>query len=54
METSFGYRTVEPGQKQPLVDDVFRKVAERYDLMNDIIHDKRLFCRYTTTLNIKV
>jgi demethylmenaquinone methyltransferase / 2-methoxy-6-polyprenyl-1,4-benzoquinol methylase len=37
METSFGYRTVEPGQKQPLVDDVFRKVAERYDLMNDIM-----------------
>lgn len=37
METSFGYRTVEKGQKQPLVDDVFRKVAERYDLMNDIM-----------------
>jgi demethylmenaquinone methyltransferase / 2-methoxy-6-polyprenyl-1,4-benzoquinol methylase len=37
METSFGYRTVDPGQKQPLVDDVFRKVAERYDLMNDIM-----------------
>jgi demethylmenaquinone methyltransferase / 2-methoxy-6-polyprenyl-1,4-benzoquinol methylase len=37
METSFGYRTVEAGQKQPLVDDVFRKVAERYDLMNDIM-----------------
>jgi demethylmenaquinone methyltransferase / 2-methoxy-6-polyprenyl-1,4-benzoquinol methylase len=37
METSFGYRTVEAGEKQPLVDDVFRKVAERYDLMNDLM-----------------
>jgi demethylmenaquinone methyltransferase / 2-methoxy-6-polyprenyl-1,4-benzoquinol methylase len=37
METSFGYRTVDAGSKQPLVDDVFHKVAERYDLMNDIM-----------------
>jgi demethylmenaquinone methyltransferase/2-methoxy-6-polyprenyl-1,4-benzoquinol methylase len=37
METSYGFRTVPPGEKQPLVDDVFRKVANRYDLMNDLM-----------------
>ncbi len=37
MEQSFGFRTVEPGTKQPLVDEVFHKVAKRYDLMNDIM-----------------
>ena len=38
METSYGYRTV-PGapEKQTLVDDVFRRVAARYDLMNDMM-----------------
>ena len=34
-ETQFGYRRVEAGEKQPLVNDVFHKVATRYDLMND-------------------
>ena len=33
----FGSRTVEPGEKQGLVDDVFHKVAARYDLMNDLM-----------------
>ena len=37
MEQSFGFRTVEAGAKQPLVDEVFHKVARRYDLMNDIM-----------------
>ncbi len=37
METSYGFRTVEAGQKQTLVNDVFHKVAERYDLMNDLM-----------------
>jgi demethylmenaquinone methyltransferase/2-methoxy-6-polyprenyl-1,4-benzoquinol methylase len=37
METSYGFRTVPAGEKQPLVDDVFRKVANRYDLMNDLM-----------------
>lgn len=37
METSFGFRPVEAGEKQPLVDEVFHKVAGRYDLMNDLM-----------------
>ncbi len=36
-ETVFGFRKVSPGEKQPLVDDVFHKVARRYDLMNDVM-----------------
>ncbi|MGB7287380.1 MAG: bifunctional demethylmenaquinone methyltransferase/2-methoxy-6-polyprenyl-1,4-benzoquinol methylase UbiE [Salaquimonas sp.] len=34
---SFGFRKINDGEKQPLVDDVFHKVAERYDLMNDLM-----------------
>jgi demethylmenaquinone methyltransferase / 2-methoxy-6-polyprenyl-1,4-benzoquinol methylase len=37
MPTSFGFTKVAEGQKQALVDDVFHKVAERYDLMNDLM-----------------
>jgi demethylmenaquinone methyltransferase/2-methoxy-6-polyprenyl-1,4-benzoquinol methylase len=37
METTYGFRTVSPGEKQPLVDEVFHKVADRYDLMNDLM-----------------
>lgn len=37
METSFGFRDVGRGEKQPLVDSVFHRVASRYDLMNDIM-----------------
>ncbi|MEP4030390.1 bifunctional demethylmenaquinone methyltransferase/2-methoxy-6-polyprenyl-1,4-benzoquinol methylase UbiE [Roseibium polysiphoniae] len=37
MPTSFGFTTVGEGQKQALVDDVFHKVAERYDIMNDMM-----------------
>ncbi|MBO6509782.1 MAG: bifunctional demethylmenaquinone methyltransferase/2-methoxy-6-polyprenyl-1,4-benzoquinol methylase UbiE [Roseibium sp.] len=37
MPTSFGFTRVSEGQKQALVDDVFHKVAERYDLMNDLM-----------------
>ena len=36
-ETHFGYRQVPLEEKQGLVDDVFRKVADRYDLMNDLM-----------------
>src|SRR3954468_17319881 len=36
-ETHFGYRNVPLGDKQALVDDVFHKVARRYDLMNDLM-----------------
>ena len=37
METSYGFKSVEPGDKQPLVNEVFHKVANRYDLMNDLM-----------------
>jgi demethylmenaquinone methyltransferase/2-methoxy-6-polyprenyl-1,4-benzoquinol methylase len=33
----FGSRQVPLGDKQALVDDVFRSVARRYDLMNDLM-----------------
>lgn len=36
-ETHFGYRSVPLGEKQTLVDDVFHKVARRYDIMNDLM-----------------
>ena len=36
-ETHFGYRQVPLAEKQALVDDVFQKVARRYDLMNDLM-----------------
>lgn len=36
-ETHFGYRTVPLEEKQSLVDDVFHKVARRYDIMNDLM-----------------
>lgn len=35
--TSFGFRTVREEDRQGLVNDVFSKVAERYDLMNDLM-----------------
>jgi len=36
-DTHFGYRQVPLAGKQALVDDVFRNVASRYDLMNDLM-----------------
>jgi len=36
-EASFGDRSVPLGEKQTLVDGVFRSVAHRYDLMNDLM-----------------
>ncbi|MDX7950120.1 bifunctional demethylmenaquinone methyltransferase/2-methoxy-6-polyprenyl-1,4-benzoquinol methylase UbiE [Lichenihabitans sp. Uapishka_5] len=35
--THFGYTDVALGEKQGLVDDVFHKVASRYDVMNDLM-----------------
>jgi demethylmenaquinone methyltransferase/2-methoxy-6-polyprenyl-1,4-benzoquinol methylase len=35
--THFGFRTVPLDDKQGLVDEVFHKVARRYDLMNDLM-----------------
>ncbi|HCX69112.1 MAG TPA: bifunctional demethylmenaquinone methyltransferase/2-methoxy-6-polyprenyl-1,4-benzoquinol methylase, partial [Rhodobiaceae bacterium] len=36
-ETHFGFRTVPESEKAGLVHDVFERVAERYDLMNDLM-----------------
>jgi len=36
-KTDFGFRQVPLADKQALVDDVFRSVANRYDLMNDLM-----------------
>jgi demethylmenaquinone methyltransferase/2-methoxy-6-polyprenyl-1,4-benzoquinol methylase len=36
-ETHFGFATVPLADKQTLVDDVFHKVARRYDMMNDVM-----------------
>ena len=36
-DTHFGARQVPLADKQALVDDVFRSVARRYDLMNDLM-----------------
>jgi demethylmenaquinone methyltransferase/2-methoxy-6-polyprenyl-1,4-benzoquinol methylase len=35
--TSFGFRDVREDERQGLVNDVFSRVAERYDLMNDLM-----------------
>jgi demethylmenaquinone methyltransferase/2-methoxy-6-polyprenyl-1,4-benzoquinol methylase len=37
METSYGFTPVGEGEKQGLVNEVFHKVARRYDVMNDIM-----------------
>ena len=37
LSASFGYRPVDSEEKQPLVNDVFHKVAGRYDVMNDLM-----------------
>jgi demethylmenaquinone methyltransferase/2-methoxy-6-polyprenyl-1,4-benzoquinol methylase len=36
-ETHFGYRSVPLDEKQDRVNEVFRSVARRYDLMNDLM-----------------
>jgi demethylmenaquinone methyltransferase/2-methoxy-6-polyprenyl-1,4-benzoquinol methylase len=35
--SAFGFQTADPDGKQAFVDGVFRKVAHRYDLMNDLL-----------------
>ncbi|MGD9785546.1 MAG: bifunctional demethylmenaquinone methyltransferase/2-methoxy-6-polyprenyl-1,4-benzoquinol methylase UbiE [Hyphomicrobiaceae bacterium] len=35
--TTFGFREVKQEERQGLVNEVFSKVAERYDLMNDLM-----------------
>jgi demethylmenaquinone methyltransferase / 2-methoxy-6-polyprenyl-1,4-benzoquinol methylase len=36
-QTHFGFRTVDLDHKQAMVDEVFHRVARRYDLMNDLM-----------------
>jgi demethylmenaquinone methyltransferase / 2-methoxy-6-polyprenyl-1,4-benzoquinol methylase len=36
-QIDFGFKTVPLTEKQGLVDDVFHKVAKRYDVMNDLM-----------------
>ena len=36
-KTMFGFRDVSPDEKTNLVSHVFRRVAQRYDLMNDVM-----------------
>jgi demethylmenaquinone methyltransferase/2-methoxy-6-polyprenyl-1,4-benzoquinol methylase len=36
-EADYGFRRVRTDEKQGLVDDVFHRVARRYDLMNDLM-----------------
>ena len=35
--TTFGFREVQPEERQGLVNQVFATVADRYDLMNDLM-----------------
>jgi demethylmenaquinone methyltransferase / 2-methoxy-6-polyprenyl-1,4-benzoquinol methylase len=35
--TDFGFRSVGEGERQGLVNEVFARVADRYDLMNDVM-----------------
>src|SRR6516225_3372715 len=35
--TNFGFRRVPEGEKAPLIRAIFDSVAERYDLMNDLM-----------------
>ena len=37
METSYGFQRVGEGEKQEKVNEVFHKVAKRYDIMNDLM-----------------
>ena len=36
-KVSYGYQQVDPEEKTQLVGGVFRRVAERYDIMNDLM-----------------
>lgn len=37
METSYGFRDIAGTDKQSMVNDVFHRVAQRYDIMNDVM-----------------
>ena len=46
-QVNFGYKKVSPEEKTELVGDVFKRVAQRYDVMNDLMSlgTHRLFKR---------
>lgn len=50
---SFGFKTVPPTEKQRLVGDVFKSVAQRYDVMNDLMSlgTHRIFKRITIEMS---
>ena len=52
-QVDFGHRQVPPAEKTRLVDDVFARVADRYDLMNDLMSlgTHRLFKRMTVQMS---
>lgn len=51
--THFGYEQVPVSEKQERVGDVFRSVAERYDLMNDVMSlgTHRIIKRFTIEMS---
>ncbi len=51
--THFGYQQVPVSEKQERVGDVFRSVAERYDLMNDVMSlgTHRIIKRFTIEMS---
>lgn len=51
--THFGYKEVPVAEKEKRVSDVFRSVASRYDLMNDVMSlgSHRLIKRFTLELS---
>jgi len=36
-QTNFGFKKIEAAEKQPLVNNIFSNVADKYDLMNDLM-----------------
>ena len=52
-QVDFGYQRVSPDDKTRLVGDVFRKVADRYDVMNDLMSlgTHRLFKRMVVEMS---
>ena len=52
-DVDFGYKKVSPDEKTELVGNVFRRVAERYDIMNDLMSlgAHRLFKRMVVEMS---
>ena len=52
-DVDFGYKKVSPDEKTELIGNVFRRVAERYDIMNDLMSlgSHRLFKRMVVEMS---